>query len=1084
MRFREDYVLGLDIGIGSIGWVLLRITDTGEFEIVSLSDNGGMTRAIGARTFAVPEEPKTKELLNRKRRAARGQRRVIRRRAKRMRAVRALLEEHGFAGARDTAALHWARGKRQTSPWPLRAEALERLVSDEELARVLIHIARHRGFRSNSKRQMSDREGGRVLRAVGELERKLLESGKSSVAVMLADAERRRNRAGADGKPVYEYTMFRKLLEEETALIFARQRDFGNPKAARELEERYAELAFSQRPMRSVAHLVGKCAFIEGERRAPRCAPTSERFRLAATLTTLVLSKENARSTAETRRLNAAEISAALDLLGIQRKVSFSAVRRKLDLSPDRRFEGLSYGRKNAQGREENPETADVATRGGACGAGTHAFIKCLGKDAFTRLMRTPTEDGRACLDAVAELISCNDDFEEIERQISLLPLRREEVDAVMGSVREGEFNHFKGTMHLSLKAMAKILPHLIESCSYAEGCARAGFNHTESLRIDIDDIRNPVVRRVLREARRQVRAIIREFGVVPGRIHVELARDVGKSAEERDGIDKGIRKRTEEKNKKREAVAELLGVPADRAGAEALLRYELWQQQGGKCAYYMLWRKAGGERYYGPRGNHLNGCISPDDLRNGATQIDHILPRSRTLDNSFHNKCLCIPAANQAKGGLTPYEWIGRNNPQAWHEFEEWVNSLSAKGMKKRNFLLKDLGEREEEFCARNLNDTRYACRVVMRLMEQEYEYWSDKLAIPTHHPDGRGIRRVYARPGGITAWLRRAWGLEGLKKDKSGKRLGDRHHALDAFIVAGHTESVQREAVRLFQAEERGVPAPELAPPMPSCRETLMRIMQEVFVSRAERGGTKGALHEETLRSIREEKDESGNTVKMLYERKPIMALRLQDLERVKDAERCRKMMEALREWLEAGKPEDAMPHLAHTDAGGKTRTDRIRRVRLKRGPFSSGVEVPRGDRKAQADNGNIVRTDVYSKDGKYYLVPVYTWQAARGVLPDRAIKAHAPESEWPIMNEEYAFCFSLVPDNYVLTEDGDGNVREGYFKNPDRSAGSISLAMAHDSAELVRGIGTRRLKRFEKYRVDRLGRLHRVRREKRPA
>ncbi len=47
------------------------------------------------------------------------------------------------------------------------------------------------------------------------------------------------------------------------------------------------------------------------------------------------------------------------------------------------------------------------------------------------------------------------------------------------------------------------------------------------------------------------LRAVVREFGL-PDAIHVELARDVGKSAEERDEIPRGIEKRNKEKDKRR----------------------------------------------------------------------------------------------------------------------------------------------------------------------------------------------------------------------------------------------------------------------------------------------------------------------------------------------------------------------------------------------------------------------------------------------------------------------------------------------------------------------------------------------------
>src|SRR5690606_37423962 len=88
-------------------------------------------------------------------------------------------------------------------------------------------------------------------------------------------------------------------------------------------------------------------------------------------------------------------------------------------------------------------------------------------------------------------------------------------------------------------------------------------------------------------------------------------------------------------------------------------------------------------------------------------------------------------------------------------------------RGFKKRNYLLKNAREREEQFRSRNLNDTRYAARLLAE-------------AVKLFYPSGErqekgGNRRVFTRPGALTAALRHAWGLESLKKTPDGKRVRD---------------------------------------------------------------------------------------------------------------------------------------------------------------------------------------------------------------------------------------------------------------------------------------------------------------------
>jgi CRISPR-associated endonuclease Csn1 len=249
---------------------------------------------------------------------------------------------------------------------------------------------------------------------------------------------------------------------------------------------------------------------------------------------------------------------------------------------------------------------------------------------------------------------------------------------------------------------------------------------------------------------------------------------------------------------------------------------------------------------------------------------------------------------------------------------------------------------------------------------------------------------------------------------------------------------------------------------------------MLRNVFVSRAERGNTKGALHEETLRQVRVEIDDNGNEREIIYERVAIKDLNKNDLVRIKDAERNKWLIDILRAWIAAGKPKGTPP--------SSPKGDPIRKVRLRRGAFTSGIKVARGEGLAQADNAKMVRTDVFTKDGKYYLIPVYTSQIARGEAPNRAVVANKPESEWTLIDDTFSYLFSMTPNSYIVTEDRKGLIREGYFTSTDRTTAAITLRQANDHTKEIRS-GTKTLKLFQKYRVDRLGRLYRVRKEVRP-
>ena len=214
----------------------------------------------------------------------------------------------------------------------------------------------------------------------------------------------------------------------------------------------------------------------------------------------------------------------------------------------------------------------------------------------------------------------------------------------------------------------------------------------------------------------------------------------------------------------------------------EDLFRFELWKEQDGRCLY-------------------TDEAIPPVSIvsSDNRVQVDHILPWSRFGDDSFTNKTLCLARANQNKKARTPFEWLGAGAaPQAWESFVARVEgSKGMKGRKKRTYLLKDAAEREEAFRTRNLNDTRYAARVVSEILKLLY-------ADEQQGSLSGGRRRVVARPGPLTARLRQGWGIESLKKVNGERVADDRHHAIDAIVVAATSESMLNRLTRAFQQAE----------------------------------------------------------------------------------------------------------------------------------------------------------------------------------------------------------------------------------------------------------------------------------------
>jgi len=1056
MDIREDLTLGIDLGIGSCGWAVIR-----------QNEQSGQILGWGIRTFDVPETDKKRTPTNQLRRGHRSARKVLRRRRQRMDAVRKLFKEAGLLDGNGKSALWVKRGDQLLNPWTLRAEALERKLSGPEFAVALGHIAKHRGFKSNSKRQSNDpaSDDAKMLKEI-ERTTERLKSYRTIGEMFAKDEEFKRRKRNRDGD--YSRSIKRDDQEKEVRILFARQRAAGNKHATEELEKKFVDIAFFQRPLADSEDKVGWCPFEPDERRAAKHSPSFEKFRFLSRLTALRIGDV---------ALTAEEIARASTDFGTQNGMTFKRLRKILDLESRVRFEGVA---------KEDESKRDVVNRssGNGCMKGTKALRDALGEAAWNSFRNAPEK-----LDRIAFVLTFREDKASIRKGLAEIVLEPLIVEALMHGVDRGDFSDFRGAGHVSAKVCRAAMPNLMRGLTYDRAMKEAGYEHAaphgpergdnlrDTLKKQIawasERILNPVARKSLIEALKQVAAIVTEYGLT-GHIHVELARDVGKSKEERDQIRRGIDERNKAKDKLRAEFRDQIGSEA-REGSDDLLRYELWKEQLGRCLY-------------------CDGAIHPDQVvsSDNAVQVDHILPWGRSGDDSFVNKTLCHAGCNQEKKGDTPFEWFGTDEAR-WTRFTACIEGMKEmKGRKKRNYLLKDAKRLEETFRPRNLNDTRYATSLLLDTLARWYpddvrvlarnaqeankatQHWYEGDTIP------RAKVRVASRPGPLTDRLRRAWGIQDLKKtlepDGEKRKADDRHHALDALIVAATNQAALARLTLAVQEERRRGGHREFSrmnPPWPAFIDEVREKFPKLFVSRAERRRARGEAHAATIRQIVERDGEM-----VVFERRSVDALTEKDLARIKDASRNAKLVESIRAWIAAGKPKGTWPK--------SPKGDDVKKVSL-RTNNKPDVLI----REGAADRGEMVRVDVFRKcnrKGKweFYLVPVYPHQVANAKEwpdpPNRAIQAYADETAWPEMGNSFEFCWSVYPLSFIELTKSDGEIIEGYSRNSSRSTGAFTVSPHHSLLESRPGIGARTLSGFRKFSIDRLGRKFPIERETR--
>lgn len=272
------YVLGLDIGIASVGWAVLALDSFDEpFKIVDLN----------SRIFTKAENPQDGSSLAKPRREARGNRRRLRRRRHRLDRIKHLICAVGLMPKEEYDKLYISGF--DTDVYTLRAEGLDRSLSASEWTRVLIHIAKHRGFKSNRKSTTVAGEDGKVLQAVKENQEILSKYRTVGEMFHKDDKFKSRKRNTTDS---YILCVSRHMLKDEIKALFTAQRSFNNPFTDEKFEAKYIEIFESQRAFdegpgsespyggNQIEKMIGQCTFEDGEKRAPKASYSFMRFNL------------------------------------------------------------------------------------------------------------------------------------------------------------------------------------------------------------------------------------------------------------------------------------------------------------------------------------------------------------------------------------------------------------------------------------------------------------------------------------------------------------------------------------------------------------------------------------------------------------------------------------------------------------------------------------------------------------------------------------------------------------------------------------------------------------------------------------
>lgn len=832
------YRLALDMGSTSLGWAILRLNgDTPPSPIAVIK--------AGVRIFSDGRNPKDGSSLAVTRREARAMRRrrdrLLKRKARMMRA----LIEHGFFPADETA----RKALVTLGPYSLRAKGLDEALKPEEFARALFHINQRRGFKSNRKTDKKENDSGALKTAIKQLQAAIDATGAEGKPRTVGELLHHRDLAGQtvraryrqhrvekeDGKTridkSYDLYIDRAMIEAEFDALWAMQFSVNphlfNEKARADLKD----CLLFQRPLKPVKP--GRCTLLPDEERAPLALPSQQRFRIYQEVNHLYVLQEGLKEQA----LSLEQRDRLVDALERNSKRSFTQIKKLLGLGGAVQFSLEDAKRQELKGNTSSAilsrkEHFGEAWWGFSAEQQDAIVTQLVAEENESKLIRwletiTGVDEARAEAIASAALPEGYGSL-SAKALARILPELRRGVVTYDKAVLAAGFDHHS---HISHAATGEILPELPY---YGEFLRRhVGFGTgklSDPPEKRFGRIANPTVHIGLNQVRLVVNALIKRYGH-PSEVIVEVARDLKQNQEQR--------KEDNERQAKNQRRNERL-----RAQAAAVLRTVPERVRHADIQKFILWE----ELSFDPadrRCPYSGVQISAQMVLGDQVEVEHILPFSKTLDDSLNNKTVAMRQANRIKGNRTPWEARADFEAHGW-PVAAMLDRAEQMPKNKRYRFGEDgyqKWRREEDFLARALNDTRYLSRVAR-------EYLS--LICPQ-------ATRVI--PGQMTAMLRAKFGLNhilGLDGEKN--RNDHRHHAVDACVIAVTDHGMlQRFAEASASARDKqlnrlveNMPLPWGTDDDKRFLRSVKRAIEAIWVSHKPDHGHEGAMHNDTAYAL----------------------------------------------------------------------------------------------------------------------------------------------------------------------------------------------------------------------------------------
>ena len=790
----KKHILGLDLGVGSIGWALIETEDDQPKQIIGM----------GSRIVPISKDDNDQFTKGQaiSKNADRTARRTTRKGYDRYQLRRALLTQV----LRQNGMLPERMDENVIDLWKLRSDAATEghQLTLQQIGRVLYHINQKRGYKHAKADDNGDSKQTKYVETVNQRYKEIQEAHQTIGQHFYLELLRSKVESG--NGPYYTFRIKDKVfpraayIAEFNQIMQVQKAFYPDVLTAELIDTLRSRIIFYQRPLKSCKHLVSLCEFEMRPYKTkdgkivyggPKCAPRT------SPLAQLCAMWEKANNITLTNRNNERYEFSLEERQQIVNHLCEHDVLKLADL-----YKILGITKKDGW-------WGGKAIGKGIKGNATLNQLRKALNGKYSEWLEMPIKRIDAVDDATAEV------FWQVSPEIEQTPLFKlwhavyslQDTDELAKTLCEKfqitdqevidalcKIDFVKpGYANKSHKFIRRLLPYLMEGMMYSEACERIGINHSNSMTAEERDarqlkshidllpknaLRQPVIEKILNQMINLVNRLQQEYGPID-EARVELARELKQSRDEREGA----YKRNNQNERLNKEIAGKIAEMGIRPSRSRVQKYKMWEESLHRCMY-------------------CGKTVSLAEFLNGAdVEIEHIIPRSVLFDDSFSNKICACRECNRDKGNLTALEYLETKPQEQLEAYKQRIDEAFKEGRigkTKREHLLWHKEDIPENFIERQERQSQYIAVKAVEILQQ-------------------AIRRVWTSGGTVTYYLRNQWGygeilhtlnlpryrqVEGMTEmveyEHAGqkhqaeriknwsKRIDHRHHAIDALTVA----------------------------------------------------------------------------------------------------------------------------------------------------------------------------------------------------------------------------------------------------------------------------------------------------------